>query len=370
MSHVNRLYIPKNEFDWEYYLKQSQDLSQAGINTLETAYKHWLMCGCYENRWVRSLKSGLSVQVKLKTGDKFLVNQAICLPATIRQKIFEPPKPAVLNFKVAILIHIYDVAKMFPFFVTNLNHLSQNYDHHHFDIYINIVEESSPYKGDLKTFVREQVDGIKNPNVSYFFNENRGGDIGGFLLLSKYIVGLGIDYKYVVFVHSKTNDKWRKDLCKPLFNFKFETLRDLPEIGLVGCKHWIHTFDMTALTDDVRRFKYHLDPMCQTYEVNNQCAWQFVAGTMFIAHIDIIKYIANHQVDQVYSKLNRPESLDINWLTIVTDELKRDPRDAGNDLQYRIKYGKPLHPDHMVEHAFERVIGLISHHLGFKVSGQ
>ena len=117
------------------------------------------------------------------------------------------------------------------------------------------------------------------------------------------------------------------------------------------------------------RFKYHLNDLCRIYDLDADQKWYFIAGTMFLSNIQIIEYIVDHDLVEVYSMLNKPDSIDINWLTIVTEELGKDPKGAGNDLQYRLVYGKPLHPDYMIEHTFERIIGLICLKLGFKISG-
>lgn len=372
MSRLDQLFIPKAEFDWEYYVENSVDLVKAGLTNLDSAYRHWISYGCYENRPVKSLSTGVAQKVQLKPGQKFLAQLGRGPPPKPNKPSLQTqtqPKPIILNFKVAILIHIFNI-DMFPFFVKNLNYLNDNYSMDNFDIYINIVEDNNPYTGDLKLAVSEHIAKIHNPNISYFFNENRGGDIGGFLLLSKYIIGLGIDYQYVIFAHSKAKFSWRKELCQTIFNIKFESLPECKDIGLIGTKKWIHTFDSHKQPEEYRRFKYHLDTLCQNYEVNCEIPWQFVAGTMFLANIEIIRYIANHNIDSIYFKLNKPESIDVNWLTLVMEEFKKDTRGVGNDLQYRIKYGKSLHPDHMIEHAVERIIGLICQHLSLKVYGQ
>ena len=380
------LYIPKDEFDWDYYLNQNQDIKKAGINHLDAAYKHWITYGCYENRWVKSLKSDSVIQIQLKSNERMIkqlhtpvfVNPLppqnlppVCSTSSYISPMHQSilPRPFNLGFKMAIMIHIFDT-NMFPFFISYLNHLSQLYSDDNLDVYINVVGENNPCVGDLHQLVEKYVKVIVNPHTYYFINENRGGDIGGFLLLSKYIIDLNIDYKYIIFAHSKTRIQWRKDLCQTIFNIPFETLPKTPSIGLIGSKKWLYTFDPKAQQDEYRRFKYHLTDLCNIYEINCENSWQFIAGTMFLAHIDIIKYIVNHNINDVYFKLNKPDSIDINWLTIVTDELKKDPRGAGNDLQYRLKYGKPLHPDYMIEHTFERIIGLICKHLQLKIVGQ
>lgn len=372
---VNHHYqIQKDDFDWEFYIENNSDIKRAGIMGLEAAYRHWTTYGCYENRWVKSLKSGTSVKIKLKQNEKIPVKQ----PYVYTQSYSvmsnpltppSPPKPIDLGFKIAVLVHIFDLS-MFGFFTNYINHLSQMYVNNNFHIYINVVEENNKYTGDLRQLVVDSIKLINNPNTQYYLNENRGGDIGGFLLLSKIIMNSGIDYKYAIFVHSKTKLNWRKDLCQAIFNLPFEAIAKMPDVGLASCKKWIYTFDPHNQPDEYRRFKYHLIDLCDVYNVSYDNPWQFIAGTMFLIHMDIIKYIVNHNIDDVYLRLNKLESIDINWLTIVTNELKKNPKGTGNDLQYRIKFGKPLHPDYMIEHTYERIIGLICSHLGLKTWGQ
>jgi hypothetical protein len=373
MSHNTEFYIPKDDFDWEYYINQNDDIKKSGIMSLESAYKHWIMYGCYENRVVRLVKSGRILHVKLKTGERFLTAPTLQLMPTQSAMQVKQPKKIDLEFKIAIMIHIFDIT-MFPFFTSHLNRLSSLYEDTCFDIYINVVKEDSPYTGDpsnLQTVVNDHIKRIHNPNIYYFLSENRGGDIGGFLLLSKYVIGLPEkDYKYVLFAHSKTRAQWRKDLCQSIFTIQFENLPRTPNIGIIGCRKWLHTFDPATHVEEYRRFRYHLSDLCEIYGVNCEKSWQFIAGTMFLANIEIIKYIVMHQIDEVYFRLNKPDSVDINWLTIVTEELRKDPRGAGNDLKYRLKYGKSLHPDYMIEHAYERIIGLICNHLGYKLLAQ
>ena len=369
ISDINSFYIPKDDFDWEYYINQNDDIKKSGINSHETAYKHWIMYGCYENRPVKLIKSGKILKVKLKPTERFLQGdrQVVIGPLIPKQ----PPQPKVIDIgcKIAIMIHIFDM-NSFSFFTSYLNYLSSLYNNNNFDIYINIVKENNLFKGDLQKIANDHIRSIINPNCSYFLSENRGGDIGGFLLLSKYIVESGVNYKYAIFAHSKSRLQWRKELCQTIFNIRFEHLHKLTNVGIIGCRKWIYTFDPQTQKEEYRRFRYHLVDLCEIYGVTCDKAWQFIAGTMFLAHIDIIKYIVEHRIDEVYYKLNKHDSIDINWLTIVTDELRKDPRGTGNDFQYRVKYGKALHSDYMIEHTFERIIGLVTDHLGLKIISQ
>jgi hypothetical protein len=96
--------------------------------------------------------------------------------------------------------------------------------------------------------------------------------------------------------------------------------------------------------------------------------WQFVAGTMFLTRMEIIQYIVSHQIDEVYHLLNRINSVDINWLSVI-DKLQKDAKGTCNDFQYRLRYGKPLLSDYMIEHTYERIIGLICQQMGYKIIG-
>jgi hypothetical protein len=210
----------------------------------------------------------------------------------------------------------------------------------------------------------EQLGLISNPVVKCQYSENRGGDIGGFLLLSKTVIQSGTDYKYVIFIHSKTKAQWRKDLCHCLFDLPFDNLEKFKNMGLISARKWIYTFSQS----EYRRYQYHMIELCTIYGLNCEKEWQFVAGTMFLARIDIIKYIVEHDIDRVYYMLNRVDSVDINWQNIV-GELRKDTRGTTNDYQYRLRYRKSLCSDYMIEHTFERIIGLICQHLGYKLVG-
>jgi hypothetical protein len=352
------VYIPKEEFDWEYYLLKNPDIKKAGNNTLDKSYRHWITYGCYENRWVRA-RNGSERQIKLKTGEKM---------PTFSIQVTSLSKPIELKFKIAIMIHIFDVT-MIHCFISYLNDLASAYDVNNFDIYFNVVEENTPFVGDLKQYMEEQLKLITNPHVQCHYSPNQGGDIGGFLILSKIIVTSGIDYRYAIFVHSKNKKSWRINLCHCVFNIKYETLDKMPQMGIISSKKWINTFDPAIQAEEYRKFKYHLIELCAIYGLTSDRAWSFIAGTMFLIDIQIIQYIVSHEVDRVYRMLNRVDSVDVNWLKVL-DEKGKDPRGTVNDYQYRLKYGRSLMSDYMIEHTYERIIGLICQHLNLKLIGQ
>ena len=349
-------YISIENFDFEYYLLNNPDVKTAGIDTLEKCYKHWITYGCYENRLVKSIDTQREQRVKLKPHTRFITHKRLQSSVMKCEK-----KPGIiLKFKIAIMIHIFNV-KLLPFFVSYINYLNKSYASTNFDIYFNIVEEND---SNVREYCDEQLKQI--PNITCYYSENRGGDIGGFLILCRKIIESNVSYKYVIFVHSKTNPQWRKELCHCIFDIPFATLEKNDDIGIISDKKWIRTFDPKSKEYDY--FKYHMVELCTIYELPCNQSWSFVAGTMFLANISIIRYIVGHDIDRVYSKLNRIDTVDINWMMIV-GEKGLNTQGTCNDFQYRIRFHKPLLSDYMIEHTFERIIGLICQKLNLKTIG-
>jgi hypothetical protein len=452
--------IDINDFDYHYYLKNNNDLIKAKMNSLVQCYTHWLNHGCYENRKVRSIKTGKEFNLNLNKNQKLIKfnkleklkienkkinkdsklenidnsksinnilkkqkldnsklvnirieNQRLENPKLTNIKIIDPrlvhPKlanprlanprlanprlanPRLANPRLAnprqiipiknevdnlpiklikpfaILIHIYN-AKYLSFFIKNIQILYSKYTKDSFDIFINIVYISNKVEiiNNEKMIIDEEIKKLYKPNIIY--NENKGGDIGGFLHLCK-LLDLN-KYNGIIFCHSKTKDRWRIDLCSSIFNYNFSN--DELDFGLLGNSKWVHTVDPQKHQLNYSRFSEHFIKLFKIYNFDDYLEltinkkytdipkWQFIAGTMFIANIKIIKYIIDHDIDYVYSLLNKLETVDDNWLRIIK-EMKLDNKGCGNDLCYRVKFGRPLFADFMIEHAFERLIGLI-----------
>lgn len=340
-------FIPKNSFDWEYYLLKNPDIKKAGINTPEKCYNHWIITGRKEKRSVRKINKPV-----------IKVSQPIKI---VKTRIN-------LDFKIAIMIHVFDINTIHCF-MSYLKDITNIYEPSNFDIYFNICEEDNPAGSSLHEKVTELLPQNGELNIHVIYSPNRGGDIGGFIILCQQVINSNVDYKYAIFVHSKNKLKWRIDLCHAVFNLKFEELPHKLDIGLYCSSKWIQKFK-TQSEDPVnfKHFSYHLIELQNIYQLDTSKSWTFVAGTMFLADIKIIKYIYDHQIEKVYNMLNRVDSIDINWLSIMK-ELNKNTLGTTNDYQYRLKYKHSLLSDFMIEHTYERIIGLICNHLNLKILG-
>jgi hypothetical protein len=355
-------FISETDFDWKYYLEQNPDLGGHGIRGSVDAYRHWITHGCHENRLVKTL-TGQPYRLQLKISEKLNLRPTHNTPIN---------EPFHLEFRMAIMIHIFDLM-MLKTFIIYLNDLFTRYRASSFDVYINFVVEDNPYgKGVnqeqlIREYVVEQLKTLMTQNVKCLYSPNRGGDIGGFFLLSREVRDSLQSYRYAIFVHSKNKKKWRIDLCQCVFNLRYETLGAMTKMGIISHKNWIKTFDPLHQVDEYNRFKYHLIELSRIYQLDHHQPWSFVAGTMFLFRIEILEYIVNHELDSTYLRLNQVNSVDVNWVSIL-DSLGIDRKNTTNDYQYRLTYARSLRSDYMIEHTFERVIGLICQHLGFQVT--
>jgi hypothetical protein len=326
------VHIPLEKFDYRYYLEKNPDiLKNLKTVTCFSVYNHWINHGIRENRTHRSNKD------------------EICLSE--KQKI---------KYHIAVLIHIFDV-KLMHFFVAYLEKLFQKYDSSYFHCFINVVVQNNSSFNENNIY--GEIKSIVNSVKKIIFTENKGGDIGGLLRLINTINDpefICQNYGYVAFLHGKKNKKWRIELCKDIFGIKWEALEDpysSKAPGILSSDKWKFTFR----NKEYNKFKFHLLELSKIYsiEVAETMEWKFIAGTMFLANIQIIQFI-HKKWEEVYDLLNFPNSIDVNWINIIdTCHVSLNRKNCTNDYQYRLKYGKSLLSDYMIEHSFERFIGLI-----------
>lgn len=379
-----------NDFDFSFYKTKYKDLNI--FNTDKQLYLHWYNFGCHEGRVIKRLngtqiqyvfpenfkkpkiidilkttpvpnsvpasrffKTTLGPSLKsipnstLKPDLKPALNSTLkpALNSTLNSTLkptLKTLKPLLsLNNKVAVLLYIFN-HKLIYYYVNLLKRFGVKYNNFH--VHIAFVGEI-----DISKYFMEFN------NVNIYKVENKGGDIGGFLLLCDKIADM--NYKYIIFAHTKTNNNWRHQLCNPIFNFDYHTILD-KNITMIASKKWVMEFK----DDGKTRYNTHLNYLYDLYNVDVKLPlkWKFVGGTIMALSFDVIKIIKDNQLNVLYEKLNYNNSVDNQWL----NEIKRlhlDNKNCYNDYNYRKIYNKPLLSDCMIEHTFERFIGFIVCHL-------
>lgn len=335
-------FINYNDFDHEFYIDNNIDLKN--LKTKKLLYSHWYNYGCYENRLVRNIKSDKIVRFNIsKTFKKPIIN------FDTSTYIY---KSIPISIPIVIMLYIFN-HELINYYRNHINGFLRRYT----NTYIFIAV----YKNNNKTDELLKF----NDNTYIYDIENRGGDIGGFLFLIKKVMEYqnkyNSNFNRIIFFHTKTNNNWRNKLCLPLLNAKYEKYDN--NIGIIAANRWILKFDVNKNNN---KEKYqHLSKFYGIYG-GNITDWEFVGGTIFCLHIDIIKYIYEHNINDIISLLNYENSIDNSWLNYLKKH-NLNNKDCNNDYEYRKRYNKSLCSDYMIEHTFERIIGYINKLLGKKI---
>jgi len=385
-----------NNFDHNYYIQNNDDLKI--FKNLNDSYKHWYKHGCHEGRAFKTIDDGKIYKIKFPTNFKkphfkiitinnntntILFNNNINNINIINNLNNTNNQKFNMKRQFAIMLYIFN-HKLINFYITILNNFMKSYTN--FDIFIAIVDYNDYSKNLFNKFINNNNNINKdnndnnydNVNLNIFDIQNKGGDIGGLLFLTKKLFehynfnNDNIPYKFVIFAHTKTNTQWRIKLCNAVFNYDYKKLfneinnsnnnSNNNSIGMIGSKSWNYTFK-----DNTKTFyQYHLNTLRNYYKINfnnekKYESWNFIAGTILTMNIKIISHIYNNNINEVYDKMNVDNSIDIAWIDAIKFK-KLKNKDCFNDLYYRKIYGKSILSDFMIEHTFERIIGLISKH--------
>jgi hypothetical protein len=241
----------KDDFDHEYYLSHHDDLKI--YKTLDQLYGHWYKYGCHEGRKIKT-RSGKFLRLELpRNYCKPSYNKS---PSSLLNKIdvkkglFGDVEVECKDLcgRIAIMIYVFN-PNLLSYYLGQIDSFGRRYKG--FDVYLGIVNVTDAMRVRLN----------KYNNVRVLELKNRGGDIGGFLCLTKNLFMVmeseNLHYEYVLYGHTKTNNKWRMELCKSIFNYDYASLlRNLDKsrdggfnssskskhISMIGSKRWMLKF--------------------------------------------------------------------------------------------------------------------------------
>lgn len=303
--------------------------------------------------------------VKNDGQNDFLLKDSINLRGNNDRKRRLTEKKIQLPFKIAILIHIYHNKDINNRVLKSMLPFLDHYEDSSFYFYINIIGTSNaPYLNELV----HKVIGSRTKNLEIYNSFNQGGDIGSFLLLSEKMLTSGQEFKYMMFFHTKSNHIWRTSMIKALSNLKLERLSEYPELGLIGSSDYLHDFHYTHNNNYESHFQTISKTLGVQLPITDGEKFQFVAGTIFLLNIQVMRGLDPNRLLELYAKLNTVNTVDLNWHDKMKI-FKKNPKGANNDYHYRHLYGKSLHSDFMIEHSIERFIGILVKMANLKAYG-
>jgi len=265
---------------------------------------------------------------------------------------------------IAILLQIgnWDVFKKMESYIDNFKNISIN-------IYFFMIKEF------------DTVDNInylkyKYKNCVIASCENKGMDIGPFLLNLHYIKTQKYNHDFIFKIHTKSSDNFRNESLNILMNSYDIILSNIQKLSDknngIFAGNIIYKYN--NFKEAFQSNLYHIKNIIKSL-YNEDILYdklEFVAGTMFIAKLEIFRILSPLKIFEIYEELNTIDTLDYYWYSVFykidINDKKRIYFDFNNNkinrfannLNYSITTQTPGLRDSMIEHAFERVIGYIS----------
>ena len=219
-------------------------------------------------------------------------------------------------------------------------------------------------------YLKEKYDDIVIINA-----ENRGMDIGLFLIALHYMNTNNYNHDYIIKAHTKTNDDFRENVLTNLFGNEKILMNNLKKISQknIGMVSGSNIYKYNSYKDAFISNFYHLNNMIKylyNEDVNNDYL-EFVAGTFFICKYNIFKILNNNNIEYIYQNLNNVASLDYYWYSmyyninindkknIYSDYINNKKERYPNNINYTVRTNHQGLRDCMLEHAMERLFGYI-----------
>jgi len=208
--------------------------------------------------------------------------------------------------------------------------------------------------------------------------ENKGMDIGAKFCLIDYLIKNNIEYKYILFLHSKKNIARRQKY------FSLINDRNIEQTMIKIHENYDGIFPNLIINGDWNTNKWYINkPYTEDLLEYLNCSIenkQFIEGNCMILSYRIVKKIFEDNLF-IYELLNKKNSFDLNWFTwyykcsnvsiINNYENFLNKKLYGNDLHHNYNeiFGSKSYiniasvntldgyklADGMIEHAFERI---------------
>ena len=205
--------------------------------------------------------------------------------------------------------------------------------------------------------------------------ENKGMDIGLFLINLIYIRKKKYIHDYLYKIHTKTNDEFRNNTLTSLLGSHDKIINNIRNLSKdnVGIISGNTIFKFKDYKDAFHSNLYHLENLVNYLydeKINNNNL-EFVAGTMFIIKMKLLNILNIKNLEHIYNMLNSINSLDYYWYSIFyklninnkqfiyNDYINNKNEKYPNNINYNLKTGKSGLRDSMIEHAMERLFGYI-----------
>lgn len=252
------------------------------------------------------------------------------------------------------------------------------------DLFINIVNIQHLNN------VQENIELLKQyyPTANIIKSDNYGFDIGSFFHILDIIKQKGIEYDYVLKIHTKTNDPFRENALTSILENTSKINRILnifktdEKVGCIGSKK---CFCYDTKQDNINNIA-HLSILKRHFCKKQISQLPFISGTMFWMRFSILKNVfMRKDLSSIYNSMNTLYSFDWNWylcanknvfgqLNMNSDQAYMHYYNIGKqnglsgNLFHAIKYNNKSNicRNAMIEHAYERLFSYTVEHCNMR----
>lgn len=275
----------------------------------------------------------------------------------------------IYNIGITIQIGNWNVFKKMESYIKNFKNINVNF-------YFVLIEQMTTKKiiDYLKYTYEDSV---------ILTGENKGMDIGLFLISMHYIRKKKYHHDYIIKLHTKTNDNFRNQTLNILIPSHDQIINNIKLLS--NDKNGMFSGNaIYRYKDDKNPFHanyYHLRNLIR-YLYNEDLNYdnlEFCAGTMFMFKLHFFNILNLENIEYLYNNLNDIDTLDYHWYSVFY-KMNIDNKEAiykdftnskgakyPNNISLSIKTNKPGLRDSMVEHAMERLFGYICKKNGLNI---
>ncbi len=315
-------------FDYNFYVNKYSD---APKDEIETFY-HYLNYGFYHNRECAPLIENTNFDWNYYAENNNLDIKTKVEAINHYKNVGRKQNLSFCNkFKVAIIVHLYDLNLMEEF-IEKINYFIKINQLNEFYIKINIPIGANIhlYKGELNSWLFEDISyfnhilnltpyhkylinannypilsslshklknafEVNSDKVQIMFSENRGADIGGFLLSIDQMFKQNLNVDYIVKVHTKNKNSWRQVLTS-ILNLRINKL--LNEYEYVhNC--YINVFKVHPILINLMKTS-----ILKNFNIECTKPFGHSSGTMFIASSKLLDIFKNYNLLTLFNNLN------------------------------------------------------------------
>ena len=245
----------------------------------------------------------------------------------------------------------------------------KNFEYINTNLYLVIIEDAC---------IEKNIEYLKinYKNIVIIKTENRGMDIGLFLVGLHYMIENKINHEYLFKFHTKTDDKFRNSCLNSLIGSHNKIIDNIKALSKnnVGMVSGNSIYNYHQNKDYFNNNIYYLEMLSKYlyYQDLNYDNLVFSGGTFFIVKNKFFLEILNTKnIEFIYEKLNNNFTIDYNWYAcfynlninnkkLILEHFNSDKNNRYvNNLNYQLKTNNSGLRDYMLEHAMERFFGYI-----------